>query len=90
MKNKQAHNSFLNSKKRTTAISSILLIILLSSIATTTTSFVDSENIALAQSQSGSSVSPISNDMGRINNTVANKIPEQGNFLTFADYTPPW
>ena len=30
-----------------------------------------------AQSQSGSSVSPISNDMGRINNTVVNKISEQ-------------
>ena len=77
MKNIQAHNSFFNGKKRTTAISSVLFIILLSNITTTTMSFVKGENIALAQSQSGSSVSPISNDMGRINNTVVNKISEQ-------------
>lgn len=77
MKNIQAYNSFFNGKKRTTAISSVLFIILLSNITTTTMSFVKGENIALAQSQSGSSVSPISNDMGRINNTVVNKISEQ-------------
>ena len=66
MKNKQAYNSFFNGKRRTTAISSVIFIILLSSITT-----------AIAQSQSGSSVSPISNEIGRINNTVANKISEQ-------------
>ena len=77
MKNIQAYNSFFNGKKRITAISSVLFIILLSNITTTTTSFVNGENIALAQSQSGSSVSPISNDMGSINNTVVNKISEQ-------------
>jgi nitrite reductase (NO-forming) len=77
MKNIQAYNSFFNGKKRTTAISSVLFIILLSNITTTPTSFVNGENIALAQSQSGSSVSSISNDMGSINNTVVNKISEQ-------------
>ena len=76
MKNIQAYNSFFDGKKRTTAISSVLFIILLSNITTTTMSFVKGENIALAQSQSGSE-SPISNDMGRINNTVVNKISEQ-------------
>jgi nitrite reductase (NO-forming) len=77
MKNIQAYNSFFTIKKRTTAISSAIFIILLSSLTTTTLSSVNSENIALAQSQSGSSVSPISNEIGIINNTVANKISEQ-------------
>ena len=74
MKNKQACNSFFNVKRRTAAISAVLFIILLSSIITATTSFVNSENIVLAQSQSGSSVSPISM---MANNTVVNKISEQ-------------
>jgi len=77
MKNNWLTILFFNGKKRTAAISSVVFIILLSGFTTTTTSFVNRENTALAQSQPGSSVSPISNDMGGINNTVANKISEQ-------------
>jgi nitrite reductase (NO-forming) len=77
MKRIQAYNSFFSGKRRTTAISSFIFIMLLSSITTTTLSYVNSENIALAQSQSGSSLSPDSNETGRINNTIANKISEQ-------------
>jgi nitrite reductase (NO-forming) len=79
MKKIQAYNSFFSGKRRTTAISSFIFIMLLSSITTTSLSFVNSENIALAQSQSGSSLSPDSNETGRINNTIANKISEQSN-----------
>ena len=77
MKKIQAYNSFFIGKRRSTAISSFIFIMLLSSITTTSLSFVNSENIALAQSQSGSSLSPDSNETGRINNTIANKISEQ-------------
>jgi nitrite reductase (NO-forming) len=78
MRNKQFYNSFFIGK-RTTAVSLVLFTIILLSITTTTIVFVNNGNIVLAQSQSqsGSSVSPSSNDIGGSNNTVANKISEQ-------------
>ena len=55
-------------------ISLAVLSILLLNITTTTTLLVSDSNIALAQSRSGSSTSPSSNDIGGSNNTIANKI----------------
>jgi FtsP/CotA-like multicopper oxidase with cupredoxin domain len=42
-----------------------------------TTVLLSDSNTALAQSQSGSSIPPSSNDIGGSNNTIANKISEQ-------------
>jgi len=64
-------------RKRTTAVPSVLLAIILLSIATVTTAFVNNANIVLAESQSDSSVSHSSNDIGGSNNTLANQKSEQ-------------
>jgi nitrite reductase (NO-forming) len=75
MVSKKTCCSVFNGKMR--IISLAVFTILLLCVTTMTTVFVSNSNTALAQSQSGLSISPSSNDVGGSNNTIANKMSEQ-------------
>ena len=74
MISKQAYYSILNGKR---VISLAILTVLLLSITTITTAFINNGNFALAQSQSGPSISANLNDVRNNNNTTKQIPPQQ-------------